>query len=69
MLDELTPHVRGIKLGDQGPFHQQLAPILSNEIIFGVDHNVGLGELVENYFSELVSEVGAVRRVLKKYVY
>ena len=28
LLDELTPHVRGIKLGDQGPFHQQLAPIL-----------------------------------------
>ena len=70
LLDELTPHVRGIKLGDQGPFHQQLAPILSNEIIFGVDlYKVGLGELVEKYFAELVSEVGAVRRVLKKYVY
>lgn len=69
LLKTVTPHVANIKLGDKGPFHSRLEPILSNESIFGVDlYEAGLGETVENYFAELVSGKGAVRETLKKYV-
>ena len=70
LLEEVVPHVESIVLGDQGPFHEQLKPILSNANIFGVNlYDAGLGDIVENYFSELVSGKGAVRATLKKYVY
>jgi len=69
LLKEVVPHVETISLGDIGPFHNQLKPILSNANIFGVNlYEVGLGEKVEGYFAELVSEIGAVRKTLKKYV-
>lgn len=70
LLKEVVPHVASISLGDKGPFHDQLKPILSNATIFGVNlYEVGLGEIVEGYFSELVAGQGAVRNTLKKYVY
>ncbi|MFT9495064.1 mannitol dehydrogenase family protein [Anaerosolibacter sp.] len=70
LLAEVTPYVASISLGDKGPFHEQLKPILSNATIFGVDlYESSLGESVEGYFAELVSEKGAVRETLKKYVY
>lgn len=70
LLEELVSHVSNISIGDKGPFHEQLKPILSNANIFGVNlYEAGLGERVEKYFEELVSEKGAVRKTLKKYVY
>ncbi|SKC82075.1 mannitol dehydrogenase family protein [Maledivibacter halophilus] len=70
LLEELTPYVESISLGDKGPFHRQLKPILSNAKIFGVNlYEIGLGEIVENYFEELIASKGAVRATLKKYVY
>ena len=69
MLDEVRPHLAGIKLGDAGPFGDKLRPILSDARIFGVNlYEVGLGERVENYFAELVAGPGAVRATLHKYV-
>lgn len=69
LLKEVAPQVADIALGDKGPFHQQLKPILSNENIFGVNlYDVGLGERVEEYFEELVASKGAVRETLKKYL-
>lgn len=69
LLEELTPYVRDISLGDKGPFHKQLQPILSNPNIFGIDlYKAGLGEKIENYFQELVSDIGAVRETLSKYL-
>lgn len=69
LLEELTPYVASISLGDKGPFHEQLKPILSNVKIFGIDlYEVGLGEVIENYFEELIASKGAVRATLKKYV-
>ena len=69
LLGELQPHFAGVKLGDKGPFHDLLQPILSNANLFGVDlYEAGLGELTESYFAELVAGKGAVRATLEKYV-
>lgn len=69
LLKELTGYLKSISLGDKGPFHQQLQPILSNEAIFGVNlYKVGLGERIEEYFMELMVERGAVRKTLIKYL-
>jgi len=69
LLHEVTKYVFTIQLGDKGPFHQELKPILSNKSIFGVDlYEAGLGEKVEGYFQELVAGKGAVRNTLKKYL-
>ncbi|AOY76094.1 mannitol dehydrogenase family protein [Clostridium formicaceticum] len=69
MLEELTPYVSEIKLGDQGPFTENLKLILSNASIFGVDlYEIGLGKIIEDYFGELVASEGAVRETLKKYL-
>lgn len=69
MLDAVCPYVKDIRLGDSGPFHDKLQPILSDERIFGLDlYKAGIAELVESYFEELVSRKGAVRATLKKYV-
>lgn len=46
-----------------------LKKILSNKNIFGVNlYDVGLGDKVEGYYSELNAGPGAVRAVLKKYL-
>ncbi|SNS73673.1 fructuronate reductase [Anaerovirgula multivorans] len=69
MLEEVTPYVSGIKLGDKGPFTENLKPILSNASIFGIDlYEAGLGEMIEGYFAGLVASEGAVRETLKKYL-
>ena len=69
MLPELTAVLAGVKLGQTGPFHSILQPILSREKIFGVNlYLAGLGETVEADFAELVSGCGAVRAALKKHL-
>lgn len=69
LLEEVMNYVKDIKLGDTRDFHKELSPILSNDKIFGVDlYKVGLGKQVESYFAELVAEVGAIRKTLKKYL-
>ncbi|MCL2319543.1 MAG: mannitol dehydrogenase family protein [Treponema sp.] len=71
----LAPALAGIKLGDKGPFHKILEPILSDKRIFqvnlyeaGAESGRSLGARVEKYFEELVAGPGAVARTLKKYV-
>lgn len=69
MLSMLKENLQGIELGQKGSFHMQLNPILSNEKIFGVNlYEVELGELVENYFVEMLEAKGSVRATLKKYL-
>jgi fructuronate reductase len=69
MLPMLKENLQGIELGQKGSFHMQLNPILSNEKIFGVNlYEVELGELVENYFVEMLEARGSVRATLKKYL-
>ncbi|MEG1149553.1 MAG: mannitol dehydrogenase family protein [Niameybacter sp.] len=69
MLEVVTPYVQNVELGAKGQFGEQLRPILSNRTIFGVDlYEVGLGEIVEGLFAELVAGKGAIRATLQKYV-
>jgi fructuronate reductase len=68
LLGDVCPHVADIKLGDT-QIGDKLRPILSDARIFAVDlYQVGLGEMVENYFLELIAGVGAIRATLDKYV-
>lgn len=69
MLGELQDYLAGVKLGDAESASGKLQPILSNEVLFGVDlYKVGLGEKIEHMFDELIAGPGAVRATLVKYV-
>jgi len=66
---DLAAALKGIQLGQKGPFHAALAPILSNPKYFAVDlYTAGLGERIESYFEELLAGPGAVAATLRKYV-
>ncbi|MGD1822019.1 MAG: mannitol dehydrogenase family protein [Pleomorphochaeta sp.] len=66
LLNVVTPFVSDINLGDKGPFEDQLKDLLSNEKIFGVNlYDAKLAKLVLKYFSEMVSEKGAIRKTLE----
>jgi len=69
MLPTLRKHLEGITLGDKGPFGDKLAPILSDESIFGIDLcGHGLAKKVEDMFAEMISSKGAVRATIQKYI-
>lgn len=47
-----------------------LEPILKNKNIFGVDlYEIGLAGKIQKMFTEMLAEAGAVRAVLKKYLF
>ena len=67
-INEILPFLSGIKLGQKGPFHNVLKPILSNKKYFAVDlYDAGLGSLVETCFEELLAGKGAVAAALKRH--
>lgn len=69
MLAVLCPIMSGIHLGDRAGVIEKIAPILTNEKIFGVNlSQVGLEETVTNYFLEMIAGEGAVEETLKKYI-
>jgi fructuronate reductase len=66
--ESLKAALSGISLGQKGPFHEKLKPILSNPSLFGVNlYDTILGERVEHYFEELIAGPGAVAGTLRKY--
>ena len=68
LLEKVVPIVSDIKIGDTD-VHSRLEKLFSDASIFGVNlYEVGLGELAEKYFVELIAGKGAVRETLKKYV-
>ena len=68
LLDTLRPYVSGLTFGEKN-VHESVSPILSNADIFGSDlYKVGLGELTEKYFVELLEGPGAIAKTLEKYV-
>ncbi len=69
LLERLQKPLQGIRLGDSGPFHEQLSAILSDESLFGIQlYDTPLAEKAETYFSEMIAGPGAVRMTLKKYL-
>ncbi|MCM1258916.1 MAG: mannitol dehydrogenase family protein [Roseburia sp.] len=68
LLDVVCPYVKDIKLGDKVDV-DSLKPVLSNAKIFGVDlYEVGMADLVCDYFVQMCAGKGAVRKTLEKYV-
>jgi fructuronate reductase len=64
----LSQALGGIKLGDRGPFHTILEPILKDGALFGVNlYEAGLGEQVEACFGELLAGPGAAAAALKRH--
>lgn len=69
MLKSLTSIMSTINLGDNKNFEEILEPILQDNKIFGVDlYKINMASTVCNYFTEMVSEIGAVKRTLEKYL-
>lgn len=69
MFIALRPHINKLQFGKPEGIHQGVEPILQMEAIFGVDlYQVGMGEKVERYLSEMLQGPGAVRSTLEKYV-
>ena len=68
-LEELAGRLKGVKLGDAGPFGDRLRPILSDTTLFNVDLcQAGLDSRIEGCFRELLAGRGAIRKTLHKYV-
>jgi fructuronate reductase len=66
--ESIIGNLTGVALGQKGPFHAALEPILSNSRFFGVNlYEADLGERVESIFGELLAGPGAVAETLKKY--
>lgn len=69
MLDELTEQLVSVEAGQPDSYAGQLADILSNEHIFGIDlYKAGIGKKIEKMFVELIAGKGAVRDTLRKYL-
>ncbi len=67
MMDELKGYLQGIEFGNSASAEGRLAPILSNERLFGQDlYKIGLGQKVEKYFEEMIAGKQAVRNVLSE---
>ena len=67
--ESLSACLSGISLGQTGPFHSKLKPILSNPAFFGVNlYDIGLGERVEELFTQMLAAPGSVREVLNRIV-
>lgn len=69
LLEAASAYVKDYELSDAPKDLSRLDKLLSNEKIFGVDLTaIGMAEAVKNYFAELSSGIGAVRKTLEKYV-
>jgi fructuronate reductase len=69
LYSSLASILGGVRLGQKGPFHAVLEPILSNSKIFAVNlYEAGLGEKIESYFEEMMAGKGAVEATLWRYI-
>jgi fructuronate reductase len=63
--ETLAANLKGIELGQKGPFHDKLEPILSNSAFFAVNlYDAGLGRKVEELFTLMIAGQGAVEKTL-----
>lgn len=69
MLDMLKANLKDIEFGNSKSYNGQLRKILRNKIIFGVDlEEVGLTDLIEEYFIQMIAGKNAVYNTLTKYL-
>lgn len=69
ILKDLQPKFNNISLGSNIDAHEVLKDILNNSTIFGVDlYQIGLGEIVESYFAQMVSGNGKVRETIQNHL-
>jgi fructuronate reductase len=67
--EAITACLSRLTLGQTGPFHDKLAPVLSNPAFFGVNlYEAGLGARVEELFTKMLIQPGAVRKVVSENV-
>jgi len=65
LLSELRPLFSECSIGDTSNYKAALNSLLSNSSIFGVDlYEAGIAPQIEEYFTEMMAEPGAVRAVL-----
>jgi fructuronate reductase len=63
--ETLAASLKGVVLGQKGPFHEKLEPVLSNPAFFGVNlYNASLGQKVEEFFTLMTAGHGAVEKTL-----
>ena len=69
LLEQVTPVVAGVKLGEKFDVHATVEPILSKAGIFGVNlYETPLAPKVEKFFEQLCAGKGAVRKVIHENV-
>lgn len=69
MLSMLQENMKGIEFKNPKSYNGQLKKILKNENIFGLNlEEAGLSDLIEKYFVEMITDTGAVRKTLEKYL-
>ena len=69
MLSTLCPMISKCKLGAKNDVETILRPILEDKKIFGVNlYEVGMADMVCEYFREMTAGVGAVRKTLDRVV-
>ncbi|WP_047394891.1 hypothetical protein [Cetobacterium sp. ZOR0034] len=68
LLEELKANLNSIKYLDSSSYEKgKLNKILSNKNIFGIDLvQIGMADLIEEYFLDMIKEVGGVRKTLEK---
>ena len=67
--EALAACLGGISLGQTVSFRKKLEPVLSNSRYFAVNlYETGLGERIEDLFTQMIASAGAVRAVLSRTV-
>ncbi|MHB9296532.1 fructuronate reductase [Pillotina sp. SPG140] len=67
--ESVSRTVRSLSVGQPGPFHGALKPILSDIHIFACNlYEVGIGTQIEEYFTQLMQGPGAVAATLEREV-
>ncbi len=70
MVPQLTRALATLQPGRPDSLTDQLRPILSNTLLFGLDlYRAGIGEKIEGMVREELAGPGAVRATLKKYLH
>jgi len=68
MLIDLKEKLKNVEFKNDN-LDYNIYDILSNEVLFGIDLcEAGLSDKIIEMFKEMISETGAVKKVLKKYL-